>query len=364
MTTKRNGEIDLLRFLFSIIIVIYHFNTNFNLGFFTNGYIGVEYFFVVSGYLMAGHVVKGNYQSQDLSYISDETWHYILKKVKSFYAYYISVILFQILVRFILVNHMDIAAVGYRILRSIPTFTLTFMGLDGAVGSLYVGNTWYLSAMLLAIFMLYPMLLKHYKFSVQILFPLISIFILGYFFATNKSISYWDDWSGIAYFGTIRALAEISLGSCLYQLSVVWTTKSRLFSSDKPAAKVLATIIKVFCYFVVMVFAYGTFFGRPLERAFDLHALLFCSLGILLSFSNSGYNIPDCRITRYLGKVSLPIFIYHGFIRWTIWEFIGHGISTELFAFLIAASIIASVLLMYVTDYISVWLKKLSLKLL
>ena len=362
--SKRNGEIDLLRFVFALLIVFFHFNFNFKLGFFAKGYIGVEFFFVVSGFLMASHVSRTNAGSRDLGLIADETWRYLLKKISTFYPYYLSVVLLQVIVRSILVNHNGIAQIGFSFLQSIPTFTLTFMALNESAVSLYVGNTWYLSAMLIAIFLLYPLLLWQYKYSVEIIFPLLSLFINGYLFATNKTITNWKDWSGLVYFGVLRAVAEMALGGCIFQLSTLMTiNKPHILYSDKTPTKIVVTLFKLFCYVVVIAFAWGSIFGEQFNASFSLHALLFCSLGILLSFSNVGYCIPNSKATRYLGKISLPIFIYHGFIRMTVLDYVGHSVSAKQFAFLIIMSILVSVLLMYLTDFCSVRMKRIAEKL-
>ena len=362
MVSKRNGEIDFFRFIFAVLIVFFHFNSNFKFNFFVNGWIGVEFFFVVSGYLMARHVSLRNISSKDLGFIADETWQYLLNKIRSFYTYYVSVILLQVVIGNIIVNHSGSVKAGYSLLRSIPTFSLTFMGLGNST-SLYVGNTWYLSAMLIAIFLLYPLLLRHYKFSVEIVFPFFAVFILGYLIAINNTIANWEGWSGLVYFGVLRAIAEIALGGSIFQLStIIASSKSRILYSENHCVKAVMTFFKAFCYAVVIAFAYGSILGEDFKPEFSLHALLFCSLGILLSFSNVGYCIPDNTITRYLGKISLPIFIYHGFIRWTVWDYIGHSISVTLFATLIILGIITSIALMYLTDYISSRLKQLIAK--
>ena len=75
---KRNGEIDVLRFVFSIFIVLYHFGDVFKVDIARFGFIGVEFFFVVSGVLMArtAKLKKEKYVT------------FISKKIKSFYPYY------------------------------------------------------------------------------------------------------------------------------------------------------------------------------------------------------------------------------------------------------------------------------------
>ncbi len=364
MAIKRNGEIDFLRFLFAMIIVFYHFNASFQLGFFVNGYIGVEFFFIVSGFLMAKHVERNGPGRKDLAFIADETWRYIIKKVGTFYCYYLSVIFLQVIVRFILIRHDGITTIFNRFLGSIPTFSLTFAGLNMDSAALSVGNTWYLSAMLIAIFILFPFLLRHYHFSVKILFPLIALFVTGYLYGTNHSISNWIGWSGLVYFGVLRATAEMALGGSLFCLSSYLTEKnSWVVDTDKWTPKLLLTFVKLFCYAVVVLYAYGSILGIKVNKTFDLHALLFCALGILLSFSNVGFCIPDSKVTRYLSKISLPIFIFHGFIRWSCWDYIGHtDISKKLFAALIVMSLFASVGLMYLTDGVTMCLQRIRKK--
>lgn len=50
---KRNSVADILRFIFAIVIAVFHFQQKYELdGYFINGFIGVEYFFLISGWFM------------------------------------------------------------------------------------------------------------------------------------------------------------------------------------------------------------------------------------------------------------------------------------------------------------------------
>ena len=76
MKKKRIGELDLFRFVFMLVVVLYHFET----GAFPYGSIGVEFFFVLSGLLMARHAEKWskmNGERKDLSLVADETWTFM-----------------------------------------------------------------------------------------------------------------------------------------------------------------------------------------------------------------------------------------------------------------------------------------------
>ena len=61
MVSKRNQTIELLRFFFAVVIVLYHGRVIFPISLFPSGYLAVEFFFIVSGYMM----VKSSKKQQD-----------------------------------------------------------------------------------------------------------------------------------------------------------------------------------------------------------------------------------------------------------------------------------------------------------
>lgn len=71
MKTKRVGEIDFWRFVFSLIIVLLHIraivgeeNCLFN-----NGAYAVEFFFILSGYLLMGSIERARENSDSIQRI-------------------------------------------------------------------------------------------------------------------------------------------------------------------------------------------------------------------------------------------------------------------------------------------------------
>ena len=64
--TARNGKVDLFKFIFSIVVIIYHFGNavKFDNELFNKGYIGVEFFFIVSGFLFAKSIEKIPYHKE------------------------------------------------------------------------------------------------------------------------------------------------------------------------------------------------------------------------------------------------------------------------------------------------------------
>jgi len=349
---KRNGDIDVLRFIFSLVILIFHFNSFFNFGAFQSGFMGVGFFFIVTGYLMAVNVEK-NFSEKTISpkELADSTWKFLINKMKSFWCYYISVIVLTVVVRFMIIRQQSILEIIESFLSTLPTLSLTFLGYNYGKMEWYIGNTWFLSSMIIAIFILFPILTKSYHIASKIIFPIASLFILGYLYKTFGSLVNWQGWTGVCYTGILIGIGEIALGVSLRPLLVYLADKfSWLINSKNILIKLVLTTIKILAYLVVLISAYKT---MPNGKIFSVHALLFCAIGILFSFLNAGFCIPDCRFTRFLGKLSLPIYIYHGFIRLTCKDLIPtEEVTPTVFILMLVIAVIGSILFMYITDLI------------
>ena len=346
LENKRNGEIDFLRFIFAILILVYHFNNLFKFNLSPHGYIGVEFFFIVSGFLMAQKVDRFRSTAVSALSIPNETWIYTINRIKSFYMFYVSAIILQIVIRNILINHMSFKKILERILLSLPTFSLTFNGLTGHIG-LYVGNTWFLSSLVIASFIFFPLLLKSFDFSSKILLPIVALVCLA-FLDANDLFHSWNKWIGWTYNGLLRGIADLALGISMYPLA---NYLSNNFSNPgTKQTKILATVFKALFFIVPVAFA----LSKKFNHDFALHATLYCAIGVALSFSSIGYTIKDCKLTRYLGKLALPLFIYHGFIRWSCYDYVKHKpVSFTTFCIMIVGTIITSIILMHITEYLS-----------
>ncbi len=355
---KRNGEIDVFRFLFCIGILLYHFGDKFNHVVCKNGNIGVEFFFLVSGYLMAKSADKYADRSLSSSEIADDTWLFIKKKVASFYPYYLLAMFLTLVVRKIIVGGAGFFQTIKYLVRSIPYYSLTFVGLDYTYSNnLHVSSTWYLSAMLICMFIIFPLLLRAGRFCGKIVAPIVSVFLLGYLNTTYGKVIVNEQWGGIVYLALIRAMAELLLGVFVYYCVDDFLKKDAQTSeSNSIVIKIIVTLIKAGAYMTVILYAKGFDFGGK----FSLHALLMAALAIAFSFANIGYTIPDCRVTRFLGRISLPIYMFHGTIMHVVNDYTG-GMDLNGTQLLILAgcAVILSVGLMYFTDFLAVQFRKI-----
>ena len=74
---KRNSSIDYLKFLFSVIIVLYHYGL-----WFSGGYIVVEGFFMITGFLMMGSLYR---QKDAVELPPDGTAKFVFRKYKAIF---------------------------------------------------------------------------------------------------------------------------------------------------------------------------------------------------------------------------------------------------------------------------------------
>lgn len=365
MQKKRIGELDVFRFVFAMEVVLLHFQT----GVFPFGG-GVEFFFTLAGLLMARHAEKWerntNGGGKDLGLVADETWSFMKEKFRSFYKFYFFAFAFHVIVRSILVNHVTAQTAVMRLLKSIPTLTLTFMAFTGREASNYIYVTWYMSAMLIAMFILYPILLRNYRFGVKVILPIVTLFLLGYQYVTYSShnIASIDTWVGFTYSGILRAITEVGFGAILYCISTEITRNDAFMKrAQRPFLKIVFTLCRILCYGVALLYAHKQGLGLKFDRSFSMHALFFCGIGIMLSFSDLGWTIPDCKFTRYLGKISVPIYFFHKLLRGTWLNILGtEEVSKKYTWFMVVMCVFGSIVLMYVIELLGKGIQKLKAK--
>ena len=166
---KINGKIEFLRFLFAVIIVIHHSRSFLgdDIAPFLGGSLAVEFFFFVSGYLMMATIERKNCAGKP-EYIGKETAQYVLKKWGSVLPE--SIISWML--GFMILNLAQKRPLKDMVVRLIdgiwePFFvTMTGLGKGGINGVV-----WYISAMLLCMAILYPLLRKYHDVTIQLSIP-------------------------------------------------------------------------------------------------------------------------------------------------------------------------------------------------
>ena len=303
---KHNGIISLWKFLFSLIIVALHlahskenYLNNFKY-IFSAGSIVVDFFFIISGYLMAKKALNaGEIKKENLG---SETFKYIWKKIKSFFPYVLIAYFCALAIRISRMgNNINISG----ILNTI--FDLLFFYSSGIKYNSVIPVAWYISAMLICMVVYYPLLLKYKKNFVYIVCPVIVFFISGYISHNLTNISKADIWVGFVYKGMLRAIFELPLGCIIF-----------LFS-EKIKKTNFTNICRIMLTFIEIVGFSSIFFIVNTKNAhtrYDFVMILYLSICIAIAFSEKtfDYNILSNKAVYYLEALSLPIYLNHSWI--------------------------------------------------
>ncbi len=343
VSKKRNGEIDFLKFLFALVIVIFHSRrfAGEHQVLFLRGSLCVEFFFLVSGFFMAKGLER---QSKITQYnVADDTVVFVKKKLTGIYTYYIVGFVIAFVLRWI-ANGYSIHKALLVLFGSVPEVLLLQM--TGIWNSNINGPTWYISAMLIAMVIVYPFARKWWRFTLKVTAPLVSLFILGWLLNNYSSISGVLIWTGLAYKSMFRAVAEILLGFVCFGIC----KQLEKIKISKFIQIVISFIqVSVLC----IVFYYMNF---PLENK-KYEVIILALMAVILIIAASGksfisfiFNNKSCI---FLGKFSLAIYLAHFNVVVLIDKWIPNiSYYKAICCVLVIASMIA-VLILLTGDYIT-----------
>lgn len=296
---KRNRTIDVMRLLFSIIIVLFHsksFLSEFRP--FSGGFLAVEFYFLVSGFLMAQSSLK--YEGNN---IGNETKEFIMKKAGSVFPEMAVAWVIGFIITEWNREYINIGLLAKDFL--IGLLDMTFLRSSGLRGIGINSVVWYLSAVILSMMILFPLLIKNRNVFMNILAPLIAIFLLGYLCKTYGTINSPSKWTGLFYKGFLRGMAEIALGCVCWEKSQ--SIKRVEFTS---LGKYILTGIEIGCY----IFSIYWMWGHTTSKM-DFIILALLAIAITISFSEKSFTYDWFLSEKYAfcGKLSLYIYLGHGY---------------------------------------------------
>ena len=302
LNTKHNGSIGIWKFIYCLLIIMFHarvFAGKSDFALFSKGSIGVEFFFIVSGFLLAKSALKEENDKQ--SDIGEDTWNFMKKKVKAFFPY---VLIFWIAGVVLNIIYTDLTA--KQILLSIPDLFLLRMA--GFRGISINGIAWYISSLLLCSFIIYPILKKRKFNYVYVIAPITFLLVGGYISRLGYSLRVPNTWLNLTYLGNLRALFEMNLGIFAYGLYL----KAKNIKYNK-FGTILITIIEIICL------ALPIYMSNSVKDAvdYDYVVILIMTLGIIIAFSEKtvGCKFLSNKVVLMLERMSLPIFLSQESIR-------------------------------------------------
>ncbi len=297
---NRIGEMEFLRFIFSVIVVLHH--SKYFLGNktapFINGAFAVEFFFILSGFLMMKSLAKISNEPENLG---KETAIFIKNK---YLGVFTEVLISWIIgiTAVIIVNNYSFKIAVTNILNSIWEVGLLTMA--GVMNAPVNDAVWYLSSMLICMAILYPLIRKYKSTAYFVIIPIITALIYGWFIMEKNSLTSPFVWTGLTYTGNLRAFADLGVGIILYHITETFKSKNLSVFS-----KILLTIAK----YVGIVSLVNYMYDSKPSNSRNLIYLIVIAIVIGLIFSEQTYGkrIFNNGFFVFLGKFSLPLYLSH-----------------------------------------------------
>ena len=329
MRKQHNVTIDFLRFLFSVIVVLHH--SRYVLGddncYFLGGSLAVEFFFFVSGYLLlvgadkagrkngAGYLLPdgvdmaGRTEAAGLETkgIGSETLHFILHKIRSFLpefliAWWIGFVLIGVVRQYGVLDYLKAFGNDFWELTLVKMSGLFTHGIDGAM--------WYLSAMLLGMAILYPLLRTKRDLMTHLVCPLLALFLYGYLCQAEGHPRDPIVWLGVCYKGLVRAVA----GLCTGVVICMAVRRLKRFSPSglTKTGNALAIGVQLLCLLLTI-----RYMAEQEPSEYDYFYMFLLMLLVLISFSGFGLEsvLGNSQrlhlLSAFLGKYSLSLYLGH-----------------------------------------------------
>lgn len=300
---KHNGIISFGKFIFSVMIIIHHFSIEVGVKYFKIGYLGVEFFFIISGCLMTMSALKVDKAEQEIGEI---TWKYIWKKVKVLFPYVLVAYIVSVIVKSTYTDYKN-----YQYAGSI--WNLLLIDMSGITTTYMLAQEWYISAMLISMLIIYPLIIKYKKNFTHLIAPAIVIFVGGYISHTYGKLDNVWPWTGLVYKGLLRAFFEICLGAIVYEIS----EKIKKLEFTK-FGEVVLTIIEIMLFVIIFI---SIALIQSNNYDFIILGLITIYITMVFSQKNIFYRFFNNKVLYYLEKLSLPLYLNHLWVKNAVIKF-------------------------------------------
>lgn len=294
-----NYFIDLLKFIFSVIIVIYHtwmFADYPHRAIFKAGNLAVDFYFIVTGYLMMLSIEKQINSNENLG---KRTLKFIYKKIANIFPY----ILFAFVFGTIIIYKRDIFS-----LELITSNVLISEVLQIGIlrNSFFINSaTWYISAMIMVLFVLYPLANKYKENYNTLIVPFLLILFLQLCYSLNISINNPMSKAPIGLGGLYKGFIFVLLGNLSYSI----TSYIKNFNYTQ-FGKFLLTILEIF---LLVILIYTMNYNVLGTVAVAIITVIIVSITFSgKSFTNDFLNF---RIFKKLGKFGFIMYLNNIYFR-------------------------------------------------
>ena len=333
-------------------ILLMHAGMEFGFDRFQGTWIFVEWFYIFAGYCVTKEVVKKSWPAAasaatpaaapaamtgttdgapaEPADTGELTFGILKKRICAIYPYFFVACLLGLVIQ-LLAGSLVIGSVSDAAPVAAEFLMLQMTGLNLANRGV-IGTTWFLSAMWIALAILIPCIAKMKKYYVCVLSLLLALLIYGYLDVTTGYFWSPGSWAGFAAKGTLRAVAALSLGAFSYGLG---ERLRPILTRPKTESLLLYA-----GYALVFLFTWR----YADSEWFWMIPYLFMVLVAVGMAKKPGWDVPDTRFTRLLGKISMLLFINHAYLTFAIQTaFPQWSLPRKIFITLLAACVCMAV---------------------
>ena len=341
---KYRPEIDGLRAIAVISVIIYHLNENWLSG----GFLGVDIFFVISGFLITGIIITEIQQN------SFSLKQFYTRRIKRIYPAFITVMALVSFIASVIFIYNDFNKLRKTIELAIAFLSNFYLGLTQGYFDLSANENPVLHIWSLAVeeqyYLIFPLILilaykKFREIKVLFIITLILFFILlaTSFIPANfyKEVLHQPN---IYYLSNLR-FPELLVGSLLaiyHNLS----NKVQLSKQVNNILAILSTLLLFSCLFLM---------NNDIAYIPGITLILPCIFTALIIHTTSQNNIIKLclsnKVIVFIGKISYSLYLYHWiFIAFAYYITGEKQINNQSIAIVIILTIIFSVLSYYLIE--------------
>lgn len=243
----------------------------------------------------------------EMTGIGSETLHFILHKIRSFLpefliAWWIGFVLIGVVRQYGVLDYLKAFGNDFWELTLVKMSGLFTHGIDGAM--------WYLSAMLLGMAILYPLLRTKRDLMTHLVCPLLALFLYGYLCQAEGHPRDPIVWLGVCYKGLVRAIA----GLCTGVVICMAVRRLKRFSPSglTKTGNALAIGAQLLCLLLTI-----RYMAEQEPSEYDYFYMFLLMLLVLLSFAGFGLEsvLGNSQrlhlLSAFLGKYSLSLYLGH-----------------------------------------------------
>lgn len=317
MMTQKSSTIEFYRYAFMVVLLAWHGGTNF----FQNGYLVVEFFFILSGYLLMESFLRK----------PKTAVQYTVDKLKRMYLEYFVALCFSFLYFGLLRNLFYHTLSMELIFKFIyEMFLLQDIGLFNNGG--FNPPTWYFSVLIWGGALLYYLLNKWTELSTHLFIPIISLISLAFLCNQGNSLEVYNNYGGI-HLSLMRGIAEMGVGILLCVFAHSQYNKIRNS--------------KWIDYFAIVAFIM-TFYLFDAEENYDKYVFLTFPIIIFAGMQKKGFlnTIFRRKIWLKLGGITYDMYLIHAVlggiarkgmeslgVNWNLFIFGGYVVIVTFAAF-------------------------------